>query len=82
MFPSLASAIESLDVDVIITAYQIKDTAETIKNNSEATGGRQIMSRRTAVRNLSEVDDIDEEIALIEAEEARERVSSFEEPTE
>lgn len=81
MFPKLSDAIDSLDVDVIITPYQIKDDAENIKNNSDATGGKQIVSRRTAVRNLNMVDDVDEEIKEIEREEAAERAVSISEPT-
>ena len=81
MFPKLSGAIDSLDVDVIITPYQIKDDAENIKNNSDATGGKQIVSRRTAVRNLNMVDDVDEEIKEIEREEAAERAVSISEPT-
>lgn len=82
MYPKLSSAIDSLDVEVIITAYQIKDEAEVIKNNSDATGGKQIRSRKTAIRNLGDVDDVDEELAEIEREEALERMSDLQEPTE
>ena len=82
MYPKLSSAIESIEIDVIITAYQIKDEAENIKNNSDAVAGKQIASRRTAIRNLGLVDDIDEEIAEIEREESLERMSEYQEPTE
>lgn len=82
MFPKLSKAIDSLEVEVIITAYQIKDEAENIKNNSDAVAGKQIASRRTAIRNLGLVDDIDEEIAEIEREESLERMNSYQEPTE
>ena len=81
MYPKLSSAIESIEIDVIITAYQIKDEAENIKNNSDAVAGKQIASRRTAIRNLGLVDDIDEEIAEIEREESLERMSEYQEPT-
>ncbi len=81
MYPSLSEAIENLDVEVIITPYNIKDDAEQITNYSNATGGKPIMSRKTAVKNLGMVDDVDAEIAEIEAEEAKEKVSYLEEPT-
>jgi SPP1 family phage portal protein len=81
MYPSLEAAIESLDVDVVITPYNIKDDSEQIKNLTDATGGRAIMARRTAVRNFGMVDDVDEELKLIEEDESRDSMSGFGEPT-
>lgn len=78
MYPSLASAIDSLQVEVVITPYQIRDEAERINNLSSATGGKPIMSQRTAVSNLGYVDDVDEELAQIAKETT---VSLFDEPT-
>ena len=65
MFPGYAKEIESLNVEVIVTPYQIKDDSTAISNYTKATGGNPIMSTRTAVRNLGYVDNVDEEIALI-----------------
>lgn len=81
MYPSLVSAIDNMDVEVIITPYNIKDDAEQINNFSNATNGKAIVSRRTAIKKLGIVDDVDEEIAQIEAEEAQENMSAIEEPT-
>lgn len=81
MYPTLVSAIDSLDVEVVITPYNIKDDAEQITNYGNATNGKAIMSRRTAIKKLGEVDDVDAEIAQIEAEEAAESMADIEEPT-
>ncbi len=78
MYPSLSAAIDSLQVEVVITPYQIRDEAERISNLSNATGGKPIMSQRTAVQNLGYVDDIDKEMELIAQESS---VSLFDEPT-
>ncbi len=78
MYPSLAAAIDSLAVEVVITPYQIQDEAETINKLSNAAGGKAIMSRRTAIRNLNYVEDVDEELALIQEEEMQ---NMFAEPT-
>ena len=78
MYPSLADAIDSLQVEVAITPYQISDETERIGNLSNATGGKPIMSQRTAIRNLGYVDDVDEELGHI-AEEST--ASLFDEPT-
>lgn len=78
MYPSLAAAIDSLQVEVVITPYQIRDEAERIGNLSNATGGKPIMSQRTAVQNLGYVDNVDEEMELIAKESS---VSLFDEPT-
>lgn len=81
MYPSLADAIDSLNIEVVITPYNIKDDAEQIANYTNATGGKAIMARKTAIRKLGEVEDVDEELALIEAEEAAESMADIEEPT-
>ena len=63
----------------VITPYTIREEGERITNYSNATGGKAVMSRRTAVSRLGMVDDVDEEIELIEEEE---KVDLFDEPTE
>lgn len=78
MYPHLASAIDSLLIEVVITPYQIRDEQERISNLTNATGGKAIMSQRTAIQNLGYVDDVDEELALIAQEST---VNLFEEPT-
>ena len=79
MYPQYATAIDSLAVEVEITPYQIRDEAERISNLTNATGGKAIMSQKTAVANLGYVDDVDEELAQIAKEST---VSLFDEPTE
>lgn len=78
MYPRLAKAIDSLQVEVIITPYQIRDEAERINNLSNATGGKPIMSQKTAIANLGYVDDVKEELEQIKSETT---VNLFEEPT-
>lgn len=78
MYPNLSAAIDNLQVDVVITPYQIRDEAERITNLTNATNGKAIMSQRTAVANLGYVDDVDEELEQIAKESA---VSVFDEPT-
>lgn len=78
MYPTLSAAIDSLQVEVVVTPYQIRDEKERIDNLSNATGGKAIMSQRTAVQNLGYVDDVDEELARIASESA---VDLFDEPT-
>lgn len=78
MYPNLSAAIDNLQVDVVITPYQIRDEAERITNLTNATNGKAIMSQRTAVANLGYVDDVDEELEQIAKESA---VNVFDEPT-
>lgn len=78
MFPWLESAIDSLQVEVVITPYQIRDEAERINNLTNATGGKAIMSQRTAIQNLGYVDDVEAELAHIATEAT---INLFDEPT-
>lgn len=79
MFPQLATAIDSLQVEIVITPYQIRDDAERINNLSNATGGKAIMSQRTAIANLGYVEDVDKELEEIANEST---IDLFQEPTE
>lgn len=79
MYPKYAAAIDNLSVEVEITPYQISDEAERINNLTNATGGKPIMSQRTAVANLRYIDDVDAELEQIAKEGT---VSLFDEPTE
>lgn len=80
MYPSLAGAVESLSVEIVITPYKISEDSERISNLSNATGGKQIMSQRTAISRLGYVDDVDAELQAI-ADEASDMSSIFYEPT-
>lgn len=68
MYPSLADAIDSLQVETVITPYQINDEKEKVNMLTSATGGKPIMSQKTAISNLGYVDDVDSEIAQIASE--------------
>lgn len=70
MYPELAEAFDALDVEFVITPYQINDQETTIKNLTTACGGKPIMAQRTAIERLGEVDDADEELLLIQQESA------------
>ncbi len=72
MFPSLAGVFETLTVENRITPFQINDRSQQIKDMSDGTGGKQIISRRTAIRELNlvpeeEVDGEEERIVQDEA---------------
>lgn len=77
MFPSLKSAFDSLEVEMLITPYQIQDENEKIQRCSDATGGKPVMSQRTAIERLGYVDNVDEELQRI----ANEAVESLGTPT-
>lgn len=70
--------IDSLQVSVQITPFTIDDEAETINKLSNATGGKAIMSRKTAIKNLGYTSDVEEELASILDEETQ---GLFAEPT-
>ena len=78
MFPKLADAIRSLEVENIITPFTIREEGERITNYTNATGGKPVMSQRTAVARLGMVDDVDEEMKQIEDEE---KLDLFDEPS-
>lgn len=65
MFPNLKAAFDSLDVEMLITPYQIQDESEKVARYSDATGGKPVMSQRTAIERLGYVDDVDEELQRI-----------------
>lgn len=67
-----AGAAETIDIDVEIVPYMIDDTAEKIKNASDAVSGG-IASRKTGIilAGLVEEDNIDDELKAIEADEAK-----------
>lgn len=83
MFPSLAGAFDTLTVENKITPFQINDRSQQIKDMSDGTGGKQIISRRTAIRELNLVpeEELDEEEKRIEDEEATKADAFQNEPT-
>lgn len=65
MYPALAKAIDTLNVEVEITAYTINDDETTIKNLVTANGGKAIMSQRESVEYLGWSSDVDRTMAQI-----------------
>lgn len=57
--PKLASEIDSLKVEVLVTPFSVTDDKDTITNLVTATAGKAIMSQREAVTNLGWTDDVD-----------------------
>jgi hypothetical protein len=84
MFPSLESVFDSLVVENVITPYQINDESQEIQDDTNATGGKAIASRRTAIRRLGWVpeEEIDNEIEQIDKEETATTNAFTNEPTE
>ena len=72
MFPSLAAAFDTLTVESRITPFQINDRSQQIKDMSDGTGGKAVISRRTAIRELNIVpeEELDDEEKRIEQDEA------------
>ena len=83
MYPELAQAFDTLTVTNEITAFQIDDRSQEIKDMSDATGGKPIVSRRTAIRRLKMVpeEEVEEEEKRIEQEEAMANDAFTNEPT-
>lgn len=76
MFPDLKDAISRIQVEHIITPYQIRDENDKITNitNAKSAG---IISTRTAVQTLGWADDVDAEVQQI----AKEQTADVFEPT-
>lgn len=68
MFPSLSTAIDSLQIEIEITPFVISAEGEMIQNLTSATAGKPIMSQKTAIENLGWVDDADAEMKRIAEE--------------
>lgn len=83
MFPNLADVFETLTVENVITPFQINDRSQQIKDMSDGTGGKQIISRRTAIRELGIVpeEETDEEEKRIESDETQASDAFNNEPT-
>lgn len=60
--------LKKLKVSHVITPFIQNDRASRISEYSEATGGKPLMSQRTAIERLGEVKDADVEIERIEKE--------------
>ena len=64
-----ASDIDALNVETVITPYQINDEAETINRLVSATGGKPIMSQREAIEAYGYSNDVDKTMEQIADEE-------------
>lgn len=69
LFPSLSSAFDAITCEHVITPFNLNEIGDKIKNLTTATGGKAVMSQRTAIKELDMVDDIDEELKAIAEEE-------------
>lgn len=65
----LKAAADSLDLEPEITPYMIGDEAGLVEMLVSATGQKQILSRRSAIKILGWTDDVDTELTDIEDEE-------------
>lgn len=70
MFPAYASEFEKLTAEHVITAYKINDEMEKAQIATQLTGGKAVMSQRTAIKRYADVDDVDKEMEQINAESA------------
>lgn len=66
MFPTMASVIESLVIENVITPFNIADDKETISNIMTATGGKAVLPVREGVIALGWSDDIDQTMKELE----------------
>lgn len=64
-----SEACETLIIEPEITPYMIKDEQSTVNLLLNATGNKQLVSRRRAVEVLGWAEDVDKEIEQIEEEE-------------
>lgn len=65
-----AEEIDALQVETVITPYQMNDDTETINKLISATGGKPIMSQREAIEAYGYSDDVDRTMEQI-ADEGR-----------
>ncbi len=81
MFPDLASAFDSLEFEVKIVPFTITDDKDNIDNGINASGGRAIMSRRSAIAKYTDTDDPDAELEQIRQDEQEDASIPLEQPT-
>jgi len=81
MFPGLVSAFDSLEFEVKIIPFTITDDKDNIDNGVNASGGRAIMARRSAIAKYTDADDPDAELAQIRLDEQEDAAIPLEQPT-
>ena len=69
LFPEYEAEILALEAEIQITPWRIEDEGDKINNYTSATGGKAIMSQRTAIEQLGKVEDVDVELERIQEEE-------------
>lgn len=74
--PSLAQDVDALGVASIITPFMLGAKEDEVTMLANATGGKPIMSQKTAIERLGVVKDADEELAQINAEAAATAIES------
>lgn len=67
MLPGDAADIDALEVENVITPFQINDERETITNIMTATGGKAIMSQREGVELYGHSKDVDKTMEELQA---------------
>ena len=67
MLPGDAADIDALEVENVITPFQINDERETITNIVTATGGKAIMSQREGVELYGHSKDVDKTMEELQA---------------
>lgn len=71
-----AGDIDALPVENVITPFTITSEADNVNVLVSATGGKQLMAQSTAIQKLGAVDDVDEELQKIQAEQALDAISA------
>ena len=71
MRSDLTSEVDSVEVEHVITPFIQNDEKSEIQKWSAACGGKAVMSQQTAIKNLGLTTDAEEEIKLIQQEEAQ-----------
>ena len=72
MNPKWKNKINSLEVEHVVTPFIQNDEEAKINKITKATGGKTVASRRTGVKMLGWVKDVDEELNQIQHEEEKE----------
>lgn len=76
-YPSLAESFKKLRIEHLITPYFVNSDETKANTLSTATGGKAIMSQKTAISLFGQVDDAEEELKQIQ----REQEIELSEPT-
>lgn len=67
--PKLSSDIDALQIDTVITPFNINDEKDTINNIMTATGGKAVLSQREGVEQLGWSSDVDKTMKELQEQE-------------